>query len=288
MKEKFIRFRATDGIELCGILYSPNEESIKTVIHVHGLAGNFYENRFVSNLAQMYTSKGYNFLTFNNRGTGYFSDLLKQGDPAAFVKGGGAYEKFEECIYDIDGIIKYVRESGTKEIILQGHSYGCNKVVYYYNQVPSDDISRIILLAPCDIVEEIKVFFGENYNNCLDQAKKLIENDEGQEVIDSPLFPLTFSSDTFMTDWQRNSKADIFRYSVDNFVHEELNSINIPVLIEIGNKDNCVFVVDKEKVDYFFENTLKNAVFKINYIEDAPHNYLNSETKLADDIAKWL
>lgn len=47
MKQELVRINSIDGIEQPGILYTPNEYTNKIVIHVHGLNGNFYENRFL-------------------------------------------------------------------------------------------------------------------------------------------------------------------------------------------------------------------------------------------------
>ena len=41
--------------------------------------------------------------------------------------------KFTDCLLDIEGAINYAKEKGYKDIILEGHSYGCNKVIYYYD-----------------------------------------------------------------------------------------------------------------------------------------------------------
>ena len=286
MNDKFIRFKATDNIELCGILYSPKEKSKKTVVHVHGLAGNFYENRFISYLAKLYTNKGYNFLTFNNRGHGYFSDLLKWGDKVSFINGGGVYESFEESIFDIEGVINYLKNQGNEEIILQGHSYGCNKIINYYIKKKDKNISKIILLAPCDIVLEIKVCMGDKYDKCINQAKDFIKNNKPKKLIDSPLFPITFTAETFVNNWLENTMSDIFRYRLDNDINEDLKQIDIPILIEIGEKDNFVLVADKEQINSYFKNNLKN--YTINYILDAKHNYLNSEELLVKDIDRWL
>ena len=47
MKQELVRINSIDGIEMVGILYKPEETSNTIVIHVHGLCGNFYENRFL-------------------------------------------------------------------------------------------------------------------------------------------------------------------------------------------------------------------------------------------------
>ena len=66
MKQKLVRINSIDGIEQPGVLSIPNVKTDKIVIHVHGLNGNFYEDRFVDTLAETYTNKNYAFLTFNN------------------------------------------------------------------------------------------------------------------------------------------------------------------------------------------------------------------------------
>lgn len=139
MKQELIRINSIDGIEMVGILYEPEEKSNKIVIHVHGLCGNFYENRFLDILAKSYTNKGISFLTFNNRGTNFISELLKGNN---FEIIGGCYERFIDCLLDIEGAINYVKEKGYNNIILEGHSYGCNKVIYYYNKKKDNSISK--------------------------------------------------------------------------------------------------------------------------------------------------
>lgn len=41
MKQELVRINSIDEIEQPGILYTPNENTNKIVIHVHGLNGNF-------------------------------------------------------------------------------------------------------------------------------------------------------------------------------------------------------------------------------------------------------
>ena len=154
MKQELVRINSIDNIEQPGILYSPNNDTNKIVIHVHGLNGNFYENRFIDILAKSYTDNNYAFLTFNNRGRDFITELLKGND---FTIIGGSLERFKDCILDIDGIVNWTKNKGYNEIILEGHSYGCNKVLYYYNHKKSDNIKKIVLLAPCDVPSEGKV-----------------------------------------------------------------------------------------------------------------------------------
>lgn len=109
MKQELVRINSTDGIEQPGILYMPNTNTDNIVIHVHGLNGNFYENRFLDILAKSYTDKNYAFLTFNNRGKDFITELLK-GNESVII--GGSLERFKDCILDIEGVINWVKEKG--------------------------------------------------------------------------------------------------------------------------------------------------------------------------------
>ena len=77
MKQELVRINSIDGIEQPGILYTPDQDTDKIVIHIHGLNGNFYENRFLDTLAKTFTDQNYTFLTFNNRGKDYIAIYRK-------------------------------------------------------------------------------------------------------------------------------------------------------------------------------------------------------------------
>lgn len=176
MRQELVRINSIDGIEQPGVLSTPNVNTDKVVIHVHGLNGNFYENRFLDILAKTYIDKNYAFLTFNNRGRDFITELLKGDEPTII---GGSLERFKDCILDIDGVVNWVKERGYREIILEGHSYGCNKVLYYYNQKKDENIKKIVLLAPLLVVfgsadecvltepiDTVKEYLKNNINNC--------------------------------------------------------------------------------------------------------------------------
>ena len=127
MKQELVRINSIDGLEEVGILYSPSNGTDRIIIHVHGLNGNFYENRFLDTISKVYTENNYAFLTFNNRGKDYITEMNK-GNEIAII--GGSLERFKECLLDIEGAINWAKDRGYKEIVLEGHSYGCNKVLY--------------------------------------------------------------------------------------------------------------------------------------------------------------
>ena len=271
-----------DEIEQPGILSTPKNGADKIVIHVHGLNGNFYENRFLDVLAKTYTDKGYAFLTFNNRGRDFITELLKGND---FTIIGGSLERFKDCILDIEGVINWVKKKGYKEIILEGHSYGCNKVLYYYNNKKDENIKKIVLLAPCDIPSEGKKFLSEEeYKIAKEESTRLVNEGKENELIDfSVMANGKIAAGTYYYDFLPGGENDFIRY-VDgkNGKSEVLNSIDIPILVVFGDADECVLTQPIEIVKQYLENNIKKCHIEI--IDGADHSYIGKYQELGDKI----
>lgn len=139
---RFIRFEAADGLRLNGML--ADADSDITVIHVHGRGGNFYENSFLRRMYDEYPRQGINLLAFNNRGHSSYVEAYMNG---RVIYVGSAIEKFEDSLLDLDAACAFARTFSSK-IVLQGHSLGCEKVMYYgWNR---GGLIPLILLSPSD------------------------------------------------------------------------------------------------------------------------------------------
>lgn len=282
MNQELVRINSIDEIEQPGILYTPNKNTTKIVIHVHGLNGNFYENRFIDILAKSYTDKNYAFLTFNNRGKDFITELLKGND---FTILGGSLERFKDCILDIEGVINWVKSKGYKEIILEGHSYGCNKALYYYNKKKDNSIKKIILLAPCDIPAEGEKFLSEEeYNKAKENSTRLVQENKENELIDfSVMANGKIAAGTYYHDFLPNGETDFIRYRDGiNEKSEILNSIDIPTLVIFGNVDECVLTQPIDIVKGYLKNNISNCNIQI--IEGADHSYTNRYKELGNII----
>ena len=276
MNQKLIRINSIDGIEQPGILYTPNKKTEKIVIHVHGLNGNFYENRFIDNLAKAYTEKNISLLTFNNRGRDFITELL-QGDDFTII--GGSLERFKDCILDIEGIVNWVKNSGYKEIILEGHSYGWNKVLYYYFKKKADIIKKIVLLAPCDIPSECKKYLSqEEYKIAMEESTKLVKENNENELIDfSVMANGKIAAGTYYYDFLPGGENDFLKYG-NKEKNPILDNVTIPTLVIFGDKDDCVLTEPIEVVKNYLIENIKNCHIEI--IEGANHSYTNKGTEL--------
>lgn len=286
MNEKLVRIKSNDGIEMPGILYTPKDYSENICIHVHGMNGNFYENRFVDVLADTYTENGYSFLTFNNRGRDFITELIKDDD---FTLIGGSLERFQDSLFDIQGAIDYVKKLGYKNIILEGHSYGCNKVLYYYNKIEDNSIKKIVLLAPCDIPEESKKFLSsDEYENAVRESEELVQKGRDMELINySVMANGKVAAGTFYYDFLPGGENDFIRYrdGADG-KSDVLSKIKIPILIIFGDKDECVLTENIDVVSGYLKNNISNC--NLHVIKNTDHIFTDKFNKLGEIISNFF
>ena len=283
---------AIDGTRMQGLHYKTKGRTEKIIIHVHGMAGNFYENTFIESIASRANEYCIDFLSFNNRGHDYIADCERfTSDGLESFNGGGAYEVFSDCIYDIQGAIQWAVELGYTSIYLEGHSSGANKIVYAYDSICKSHKSKIkgiILISPCD---DIGIFEAEtDCKSRMDSfrlANEYISGLEGQKLMPlGTFFDYLLSADTFVECFGNNSPLDMFPYRKDSLEGTAISMISLPVLVIFGNNGDYV-LQDFTKVESMFNDVLKtNFSFKV--IDGADHSYKECEIALATCITDWI
>lgn len=172
----FVRFEATDTVELQGWLSEVPGDT--AVLHIHGKSGNGYQNKFLDNLRKMYVDLGVSFFSIDTRGSGIISDF-RQGDGSKHA--GSCFEIFDESSADIQGALDFLKSKGKTRFILQGHSLGCTKVVNYVLNNATEDILKIVLLAPTDMVGWARA----NNPEYLSIAEDLVHSNKPEELVNA-------------------------------------------------------------------------------------------------------
>jgi pimeloyl-ACP methyl ester carboxylesterase len=292
MKGEFCRVLTSDGLELQGILVAPEGGPADTsLLHVHGLAGNFYENRFVDAVADAVTTCGMNFLTVNNRGHDYISDfIVEEGDGATgSVQIGGIYEIFEDCVRDIAAWTGFLRSRGSTRIILQGHSHGALKVTYYLHRKAEPDIAGLVLLSPSDDFGCQRERVGQAFDEAVGVARDMVDRGAARDLLPPGRFHYPVSAQTFLDIFTTGSALGMFNLSETDRKHfAELESIKVPVLAIVGSVEEAFLGSPDGYLDSL-KARLKNAPgFEGRVIEGAPHNYQGFDDQVAGHIAGWL
>jgi pimeloyl-ACP methyl ester carboxylesterase len=284
MKLSFQRIITDDGLELHGLLYEPDKKTTDVLIHIHGWVGNFYENKFIDDIAKEVTQKGFALLTFNNRGAGIITDFTKRKKTKVeYIRIGGSLEKFEDCIYDIKASIDFLLTKGYKKIILQGHSLGCQKTTFYLYKTRDKRIKGLVLLAPVDDLGFAKEELGKNYEKSLKIARKMIKDNKADKPVPELMsfYPL-LSADMFLNVADPASLSGrLFNYAGEL---KEVQSISCPTFAVFGSKDEYQLNSD-EKLN-ILKRKIKNCSIKL--IKEAGHGFVGFEEALAKSISNWI
>ena len=285
-----VDFLATDGIELSGILYNGKEKNKKIILSIHGMASNCMKTRDTI-IAKNANENNIDYFCFNNRGSEIVKYISKNINGKKEKQlAGTAYEDVLESYEDIVGAILKLKELGYKDIYLQGHSLGCTKIVYTYNELLEEketdilnSIKGVILLSLIDIPMAIKVYTGEKFEKYL----KLAEEKENKlELMPTSSFIHPISVKTFLRYAKDNKDIDFARYGRDNEL-EKLNNIKAPLFMRWGNENEMILQKADELVS-MVSNLIQNQNKDINYIDGANHSYNEKEEILAKEIIEFV
>ena len=244
-------------------------------------------------IAKIVNESGIDYFCFDNRGSEIVKYIRKNIDGKEEKQlGGTAYEDVLEGYEDIVGAILKLKELGYREIYLQGHSLGCTKIVYTYNELLEEDeedilevIKGVILLSLVDIPMALKVYLGDKYEDYLKLAEEKEENNS-KELMPRGAFIHPISVKTFLRYAKYNKNIDFARYGRDNNL-EKLNNIKVPLFMRWGN-DNEMILQKAEELVTIVSNVITNPNKDIDYVDGANHGYHEKEGVVAKDIVNFI
>lgn len=235
----FIYYFTEDGLRLQGTLYDTDNKDLCVVL-VHGMCGTIIDNLFATKWGGKLSNNNIGFLYGHTRGHSIENDIvMKDG---SFKRYGCMYEIFEECLYDIDLWIKKAKELGYKRIVLAGHSFGCNKVIYYcYKKNPK--IEGVIFASAPDM-HGFHVIRYKDYNKFIKEAKDNIDNGNPKKLLSEMIDDYMYmSSETYYNWFKENSNVDNLPLLRNPNRFEQLESINVPILAFSGSKEEDLYLM---------------------------------------------
>jgi pimeloyl-ACP methyl ester carboxylesterase len=252
------------------------------MLYVDGMGGNFYRG-FQFLLGGHANRNGIDFFSINHRGHDTVSRTkrLKNGK----LKGvtiGTQFEKFEDCIYDIAGAIKLLKKKGYKEIILAGHSTGCQKIAYYQYKTKDSSVRALVLLAPADDYNVDRKELGKNLKRIFALSNKLVKQKKGDTMIENAL---GFSAQRLQSVINLDRvEARLFNY---NGGLKEFSSIKVPILAIFGSKEEYK-TKPVERCLKILEEKTNSKSFSRLIIPGATHSFVKKEDEFAIPMMKWL
>ena len=274
MDTQKIKTITADKLVMDGLLYKSETRSNTIVINIHGTAGNFYANDFIEAMASGYTDQSIDFMPVNNRGHDFIAEIKRAGKLKSKTI-GYAYENFEDCIHDIKAWIDFAAELKYKNIILQGHSLGAIKCVYYLHKTKDKRVNGLIFASPPDVVGLI---LKRKKPVGLTDDLLLINTGDSLQIV---------SKRTMEQLGRKNGPADIFStYSPDK--KSVLGELAIPIFAFFGDLNEAVTMDPEKALEILHKKAEGCSDFTYKVFRGANHVYLNKEKRVAAELAKWI
>jgi len=267
---KLIRIETSDNLPLFG-MYNKINKSKDVLINIHGTASNFYENYFMTPLTEALAKIGISTLSTNNRGASVYQ---------VYPHAGAAIEHFEDCVLDIDAWIDYALSQGHKDIILQGHSLGAEKVVYYMGKGRNvKRVKAVILLGPADS-------YGYTTESCLSKIELIELIEEAKNLVNvgnKEVLPKGADSFlNFFTPGSELSKALPLRQGKDLKLFQKIKA---PILVTIGDEEEYTVIPITKALEVLKK---ENSLAVCMQLKNCNHDFEKKEEELSEIIINFL
>ncbi len=283
---ELISFLTHDKLLLSGFLTRSKRPTKNVIIHIPGMTGSFYDN-FTLNLAKLYKNSNCDFLAISTRGSNIVESFdKKKGKKWKYKTIGMALEKFEKCIYDIEGAIELCKKLGYKKIFLQGHSTGCQKITYYQAKRNDARVNALILLAPADDLNINKKTYGKRFSRLVKTAKKLSrKKDPLQRFMPTDSGKL-ISAERFLSFAdEKNTEAQLFDYVGGRF--KLFRKIKVPIIAVFGSREQYRTMPVSRYLRMLQKASISKKFTSIE-IAGANHGFKKKEKMLVERILKRL
>ena len=275
-----VSVKTRDGLSLFGLINEVENSEI-ILINVHGTGSNFFCEEFEYAFYREIPKLEISSLFTNNRGS-YAMDSWQDA--------GACLEIFEDSVKDIDTWIEFAKNKGYKKIILQGHSYGTEKVVYYMNKGKyANDVITLILLGFADSYGTQKNYEKTIKTDLMAEAMVKMKQGKGYELLTgerrAQSGELPISSKTYLNYFSEGSELSKVIPLRNGGSLPMIKNIRVPILAVIGDHDEYTIVPIKLAMDLIKK---ENKLAKVFQIKGSGHTYNGKQEELIKIVVDFL
>ena len=277
---KIIEVETKRGDMLCGCVYGEEHKDV-CVIVTNGTCGNIFENKFLQVVGTECENNQICFVYAHNSGAFHRIDTkTKDGRPI-----GNTYDLFDNCLQDLHAYVTWAKNNGFKRIILGGHSYGANKVVYYLSKNQKEKIDKYILISPTD-TGRLKDHEEASAQKLMPTALQFKKENRLDEVLPEMFDDYNFYTARAFLDFIENKNAKNLPVYGKIGSWSQLKEIKQVGLYVMGEKDGFTFGDTAKHLETINQNSKnKNNIIKI--IKNTGHTFKDVEQSLANTIVEF-
>lgn len=285
---QILKVSTEDKIILKAFYFSNNKSKKRLILHIPGMSGSIYYNSFYEAMYSGYPKNGLDFIVAEHRGVGVITQFATTTDDV--VLKGTTFDSFgKDVLKDLDAWINIAIRLGYKEIWLQGHSYGCNKIIYYILQRDIPEIKGLILLSPSLTYEySLCDEWKDDHKETEQEALSLVKQGKSDNLLQHRLWGTEIlTARTYLSLFGKDSPANIFKY-VSNRNWDFVNSIKLPVIAFTGTKDEGPCINQHEAMHMLKRELKKSPRVKTIVFPNAEHDFCGFGNQIVEHTLSFI
>lgn len=237
------------------------------LIFVHGMGSNFYKSRFKKAWMRLGPRHGVDLFSFNNRG--YEADV--------------ADENFTHCLADIDAALAFACAEGYRDIVLLGHSTGCQKIAYYQDVRKPENVRGLVFTAIGDDLAIARRDLGKSYERWLNTARRWVLEGKGGKRL--PPRCMGFTARRFISAADPHSReANIFRFEGRLTLFRRLR---IPMLSVFPEEEQYACIPVRQAAA-ILEKATRSKSYHTLFVSSADHSFRGREDACVKACLPWI
>jgi predicted alpha/beta-fold hydrolase len=292
-KPTVVKVKNKNGLIIPGI-HHPSTTKDVCLLWIWGMSGVFQDVPYSTELLSQLSRNKIGFLAGHNRG------LDSKGNKVVTkVNADGSFQtklyqhpylKYTESVNEIELWKLRAIKLGYKNIIIGGHSLGCNRIISYISSHGDSDVTSVILASPTDMVGNVvNPGYQTGYKEMIAEARKNMVSGNTSRLLSIKVWDkYVLTSQMFSDLFVDGCPADNLPILKKPKSFTELASIHVPVLAINGENDDGVIRSLEDDLKLIKEKAINTISFKQKVIKSADHNYKGKEIEFSKEIFKWI
>lgn len=282
MQGQLVTVMTADRVRLDGFYVAADtaaEGPVDAVVITHGLSGNFYGSRLLKHLAEQLSKRGVSSVLINTRGHDYLNATVRSGRSQTL---GAAFERIDECPFDLNAWVDLLTDRGHHNIILAGHSLGAIKSLYAQAHAPHRSVVGVCGLSATRLSYDTLLASGggEQFSKWLRIAQEKVADQRADDLlfVDFP-FPTWMSAGAYL---EKYGAGDRFNWL--NFADQIL----VPTWLGFGElelNENPAFSGLGNELEQISN---RSPHFTIETIAGADHFYSARYDAATSAVSRWI
>jgi pimeloyl-ACP methyl ester carboxylesterase len=278
---ELVSVSTADGLELQGF-YGPSEPRTEFALYyVHPWTANFYRVGIPRLIMPEVRGRGCSFLSLNTRGHDVQNQLYKrEGLTRRFMRGGAAFERFEECILDVAAGLDWLEQRGHRQVVLLGYSMGATKCAYYLTERADARVIAAVWISPWDVYG-----FRPDPDRLI-EAERQVAQGRGDTLLPF-ILETVVSARTYVNFRGSDARTKLFSFHLSD-QGEQLGQLSVPVLVIMAEREELVPGNVDDFLQQLRERLVKAPQVNMHVVPGTDHLSVGGDARVARLVADWL